>query len=412
MATKPDIIPRLLVASEFPPNASGGGPAVARQMLKDWPVEKLFWWSCRPDPDQRFNQRVARHAVARIPQKLYPHRRWCAQKSWFLENLWSPWAARHFQKMLDAVKPDVVWVIPHGWAIPPIAQALQKARIGFHVSLHDYADIQGNEVRFGAKRSHQMAALADKLFANATTRDAISQPMLDDLRARTGCNGSLARAGLEQEDFDFMSGKPGTPSDSIRIAYAGTIIAEKEFALVAQTLAQIRERLPLPVWLDFFSDQSYRSQEWFDAAWMREHGNLPAAELLRALRDCTWGFSPMELTDDNPRYNRFSFPTKFITYLAAGLPVITLGHSESSVVKMATTYPVGLCITDANRENLSARLFAALSDRNPGLKYRAAIQRCAAEMFDARRMRRVLYDCFQRCAARTATPELTADRAE
>ncbi len=51
----------------------------------------------------------------------------------------------------------------------------------------------------------------------------------------------------------------------------------------------------------------------------------------------------MALDDDDPRYNRFSFPTKFINYLAAGLPVITLGHPESSVVRMASEYQVGLC---------------------------------------------------------------------
>ncbi len=40
--------PRLLVATEFAPNMPGGGGsgAVMRQMLKDWPAEKLFWWSC------------------------------------------------------------------------------------------------------------------------------------------------------------------------------------------------------------------------------------------------------------------------------------------------------------------------------------------------------------------------------
>ena len=46
--------PRLLVATEFPPNASGGGAAVVRQMLKDWPVDRLFWWSPLPDNDPMF----------------------------------------------------------------------------------------------------------------------------------------------------------------------------------------------------------------------------------------------------------------------------------------------------------------------------------------------------------------------
>ena len=82
--------PKLLVATEFAPNSPGGGPAVVRQMLKDWPVERLFWWSCFPDQGRHFGREVAAHRVARIPPKLYPHRRWCEQKSWLLENVWSP----------------------------------------------------------------------------------------------------------------------------------------------------------------------------------------------------------------------------------------------------------------------------------------------------------------------------------
>jgi hypothetical protein len=388
--------PRLLVATEFPPNGSGGGAAVLRQMLKDWPVEKLFWWSCYRDRDELFGRKVAEHHVAGIPKKLYPDRRWRAQKSWLLEKFWQSWAARHLQTTLKAVQPDVVWVIPHLWAIPPLARALPRAGIGFHVSIHDYADAGWAVERLGAARVAKMSALADELYTAATTRDAICRALVEDLQSRTGRDGTVNRAGLEQEDFDYLSGKIETPGDSIRIGYAGTIIATKTFAAFAGALGQIRDRLPLPLTLEFFGNHSYRAQEWFEPGWMKEHGNLTAAELSRALKECHWGFAPMELTDDNPRYNRFSLPTKFVSYLAAGLPIITLGHPESTAVKMASQYDVGLCATSAM--TLGAQLPAALSSANPRSKYRAEIQRCALAEFDARRMRAALYENFQKNA--------------
>ena len=289
----PANFPRLLVATEFSPNASGGGPAVVRQMLRDWPVEKLFWWSCLPETDQRFGQKVTSQAVARIPAKLYPHQRWCAQKAWLLEQFWAPRAARDFQRVLAAWQPEVVWVIPHAWVIPVLARALPRARIGFHVSVHDYPDTHSDRIRLGLARSFRMAAMCDRLYASATTRDAICQPMVEDLRQRTGCDGRVTRAGLEPEDFDGLAAAAPPASESIRIAYAGTIIAEREFALFARALGQIRQRLPAPLWLDFFGAHSYRSREWFEADWMREHGLLSAPELAVELRKCTWGFSPM-----------------------------------------------------------------------------------------------------------------------
>jgi hypothetical protein len=67
---------------------------------------------------------------------------------------------------------------------------------------------------------------------------------------------------------------------------------------------------------------------------------------------------------------------------------------------MARRYPVGLCLTDGNAENLSAQLLAALSEPNPQAKYRAEIQRCALAEFDARQMRAALYQNLQTCASK------------
>jgi hypothetical protein len=252
--------PRLLVATEAWPNAPGGGAAVIRQMLTGWPTEKLFWWNCFPDREMTFGQKVASHRVAQIPRKLYPILRWRTQKSWLLDRFWVPWATRHFKRTVADLKPEVVWVIPHCWSIPPMARVLPEGETGFHVSIHDYMDIRGAIQKFGERRSRQMAAMSDRLYAAATTRDAICQAMVDDLHLRTGAAGSINRAGLEQEDFDYLAAAPKRNDGPMRIAYAGTIIADETFALFARTLDQIRGRLPRPVVLDFFGDHSYRSR--------------------------------------------------------------------------------------------------------------------------------------------------------
>ncbi len=392
------VFPRLLVATEFAPNMPGGGGsgAVMRQMLKDWPAENLFWWSCLPDRDRHFGREVAVHRVALIPRKLYPHRRWRAQKSWVLDQFWVPWAAHHFRRTLKLFRPEVVWVLPHGWSIPPLTRVLPPAGVGFHVSIHDYADAHAT-----TNRSLRWTAMQERLYASACTRDAICQPMADDLRAQTGCEGTVARAGLEPEDLDFLSRKTETRAEIIRIAYAGTILVEQEFALFALALAQIRRQLPLPVTIEFFGDHSYHAREWFDPSWMNERGHLPARELSAELKKCAWGFSLMRLTDDKPRYNRFSLPTKFVSYLAAGLPVITLGHPESSLTKLARAYHVGPCITSSEPDVLSRELLAALSQKNPWSKYGPEILRCARNEFDMPQMRAVLHECFEKCAAAT-----------
>ena len=393
--------PRLLVATEFPPNASGGGGAIVRQMLKGWPVEKLIWWSCVPDSGQRFSQSVTAHAVARIPHKLYPQRRYRRQKSWLLENIWSPWAARNFRQTLTIFKPEVVWVIPHGWAIPPLARALAHTQVGFHVSVHDYMDNQGSMAGYGAARAHRLSGQAEQLYKGATTRDVICQLMADDLQARTGSAATqVLHAGLEPEDFNHLTTKISNSGGKIRIAFAGTISTEETFVLFIKALDSVRAKFSRPVSLEIFSSHSYRDREWFDAAWMYERGNLAEPHFTQALRECTWGFAPMSLAEDDPRH-RFSLPTKFMSYLAAGLPIFTLGHPECGVVKLAEAYQVGECVTSGDFENLQRRLFAALAIENPWQKFGAEILRCARTECDATRAREKLYDGFRRCAEKT-----------
>jgi glycosyltransferase involved in cell wall biosynthesis len=393
--------PRLLVATEFPPNASGGGPAIVRQMLRSWPAEKLFWWSCFAGDAGQFGQTVKAHQIAYIPRRLYPHRRYRALKSWLLEQFWTPWSASHLHKTIDKFKPDVIWCIAHGWSIPPLGMVLPSSEIAFHVSIHDYADANSCIFRFGLQRARKMAATADQLYTTATTRDAISESMVVDLRSRTGRDGNLARAGLEPDDFDYLECKTHDATPQIRIAYAGTIIAEKTFAVFVEAMKRVRSQISTAISLEFFSAHSYRTHQWFDSSWMREHGLVSEAALAEALKHFTWGFAPMSLTDDDPRYNRFSLPTKFVSYLAAGLPVITFGHPESTLVKVAQSYGIGLCLTSAEPSVIEKALLTTLSIEDPWARFGSEIQRCGYAEFDAERIRKRLYESFSHCAQRS-----------
>lgn len=390
--------PRLLVATEFPPNGPGGGAAIVRQMLQDWPPDRLHWWSFRPDLDRNFGLRVATHDVAHLPERLNPIRRALGPKRWLLDKFWTPWATRHLHRTLARVNPDVVWAIPHSWSIPLLARALPAHGVPFHVSIHDYPDVRGMVNLLGAPLCRRFAVLLDQIYARSASRDTVSREMTADLHARTGAQGGLNRAGLEPEDFAGLAAASPPVGNAIRIAYAGSILVEPEFALFAGALEKIRHDLPRPLSFELFGDHSYQSRPWFIASWMHEHGHLPRAELSSALSHCTWGFSPMALTDDDPRYNRFSLPTKLVSYLAAGLPVITLGHPESTVVKMASAYPMGFCSSAAGVETLASQLLAVLTEPNPATKYRAGIRQCAAQEFDAAQLRAALHENFHRIA--------------
>jgi hypothetical protein len=388
---------KLLVATEFSPDAPGGGPAVIRQMLQGFPGE-LHWWSCRPAGGAAADWKLPVASFRCCPPgKLMPERKVPQAKAWLMEHLWAPRATRHLRSALAQLQPGCVWAIPHDWSILPLCGALLP-KTGksppFHVTLQDYPDAHGHALRWGEARTTRLVRLQQELYARARSRDATSLPMLEDLETQTGAKGSqMLHQGLEPEDFAFLQNStPQAPrSRPIRIAYAGTILVEPEFAWFAGQLEQLRAS-GLDLRLELWGAHSYAHRSWFRPEWMREHGNLPERRLLEALRECDWGFIPMGFEDADPRYNRFSFPTKFITYLAAGLPIITLGHPDSSVMKMAEAYEVGFGIRDSGFR--IQELAAELGNPEAKARFRPEILRCARTEFDAEKMRFRLWECL------------------
>jgi len=385
-------LPKLLIATEFPPNASGGGPAVVRQLLKDWPSDKLAWWSCLPDDQRPPELQITIHEVAKIPRKLYPHFRWMGFKGWVLQKVWAPWAANHLRAMIRQYRPEVIWTIPNLWSIPPLAQVLPTAAVPYHITVHDYPDTRQSQKNMGQERARGFLSLVEQLYTQASSRDVISHEMATDLAAKTGCAAEqIFNAGIEPEDFAYLEQKKTIGGQTIKIAHAGTIIAEEAFIHLVQSLTRIRQRLSKPVELHLFGSHSYRERSWFASEWMIEHGNLAPEKFKVALRECQWGISAMELTDENPRYNRFSLPSKTVTYLAAGLAIISLGHKDSTIVHLARKHSLGIALEDGDLNKMDELLIEGLAEEDAWARYGKSILRCARSDFDAASMRSLLH---------------------
>ena len=214
----------------------------------------------------------------------------------------------------------------------------------------------------------------------------------------------MIHQGLEPEDFAFLRGDPAPhPRGKVRIAYAGTVLVEHETELFVEMLRRIRAN-GRDLSLEFWSAHTYKGRPWFHPDWMIEHGHKPHDALVADLRKCRWGFIPMALDDGDPRYNRFSFPTKFITYLAAGLPVISMGHPSSSIMKMAQDYEVGVSLSTGDLKDMEMRLDAAFDGDQ--LRHQSALCQCAHDHFDAARMRGILWACLLERAGQAHSGEM------
>jgi hypothetical protein len=315
-----------------------------------------------------------------------------------MQHVWSQLAAASLRSALIKSRADSIWLIPHEWAIFPLHCIFSRLNqsslnVPIHVTLQDFPDSQQRQRLLGVEVTRKMASLQKTLYQFATTCDATSLPMLQELQRQTGRLGEqMLHAGLENEDFYFLE-KPVPDLSlrpSLRIAYAGTIVVEEEFKAFIQILETLRYSFSSRLELCFWSAHSYRGRPWFNPSWMKEFGHLPEHDLRIALRGLDWGFIPMSTNDDDPRYNRFSFPTKFITYLAAGLPILSFGHPESSLMKL--THPYQLGARFFSKDEMRAKMTTNFL-QDPLMKrlVRPEIVRCSRDWFDACRTRSQLW---------------------
>lgn len=315
-----------------------------------------------------------------------------------MQSLIVPYAAAHLRKFIAEQKPDLIWIMAHDWTIPVFHRVLPQLGIPWHISLYDMPDIGSKIRRLGPSLAQTHLRMAEELYAKASSRCVIGQPMATEMERTTGVRAELVeRCAVEPEALEALKIRQPVagPRDTIRIGYAGTILAEEAFALFVAALQLIRQQLPLPVEIHMFGSQRYGDRPWFDSSLIVEHGFVTDAELDRIYGQCHWGLAMMNMDDNDPRYNRFSFPCKFTMGLSFGIPLICLGHPESGLMEVARQYDLGIMISDPEVEKMAAILKEELPKVDQSAKYRAEVARCAETDFNAEANRRRLHALFQ-----------------
>jgi len=106
------------------------------------------------------------------------------------------------------------------------------------------------------------------------------------------------------------------------------------------------------------------------------------------------------------RYSNFSFPNKVGTYLSAGVPILGLAHSASTLSVLLRRHPVGRITDFTDRGGLDRFLHEILDMADPRAAFREAILQCARTEFSAEAMRSALWNTWVRAEGRrpAATP--------
>jgi hypothetical protein len=313
---------------------------VTKQVLRDWPHKCLSWWC----PYPQYNELQTR-SVFWPPSspRIFPRTRLRRFKTRMVEICWVPLAKSHLRRTIARVSPDVIWCIPHEWSIPVANTTLPHQSVPYAVYLQDYPTTDQVKAVVGARTANRWMNSVDDMIRHAQFFDATSYPMADDIARRTGrFSTQMLHEGLEQEDFQRLSELTFRRSDErFTVAFAGTIVAEEAFEKTIKNLDSSRSTFGKQLHLRFYSSHKYTTRSWFNSTWMSEHGYKDRSTLIKSLQECQAGFVVMDEYNINANYNRFSFPTKFITYIAAGIEPLVVGHESSAVAVLVRQSGVG-----------------------------------------------------------------------
>ncbi len=389
--------PKILFVDDYRPEARVLTDLI-RQLFLGYPTERIHWWHCRQTPlYEQPDLRAAKLHSFCMPEKLVPHVRWVGLKSTILEQLWSPFAARHLERTIARVKPDLIWLLLFGWTIPVVERTRFPAGVRIHASLCDMPDTNGVKQVLGAARSQRFVTTSIRLVGRAESISGGGHGMVAEMHLRTGRkDGLVVHSGFEPHHLRALESAGVGPGEAgvIRLAYVGTIVSEKGFLDLLGALEKVRSSFSKKLVLDFYGGRNYQSRPWFNPDWMVEHGVFTDRGLIESLQRSDWGIAVMDPEADDLQYSRFSFPNKVGTYLSAGVPVLGYGNPKSSLIEIMQSHRLGhySCTTDLN--DLEKFLRECLQTPNPRKFFRDDILQCARTEFNAAEMRHRLWQLW------------------
>jgi len=386
--------PKILFVHDYRPDSLVTADLL-RQLFLGYPPEKIAWWYCRETGlHAQPTVRAGSLHPCIMSERLVPHVRQTTLKCWWLENFWVPRAARHLERTIAEVKPDLVAALLYAWSVPVLARVRWPAGLRRHFSLWDFPDTNSMKRVLGEIRSRQFLDSIYGLLRSANSIDTICPGALAEIRSHTGrADGLVVHSGFEPHHITALENAPpeSAPDGSLRIAYVGTIILGDDFRAMLAALKKIRAQAPQKVVLEFFGGRNYRSHAWFEPEWMTEHGMFTDEGLVEALRRCTWGLVVMDPSGEDLQYSRFSFPNKVGTCLSAGVPVLGFGHPQSSLAQIMRAHRLGRFTSATTPAELEAFWLESLRLPAPRLEFHNDILRCARTEFNAADMRTRLW---------------------
>lgn len=342
---------KILFITPYAFNEINGGSVLFKKLFKEIKIGQLDWFICSdwmrsPISEFKFGKIYPNYNLL-LDNPIFNS--FARKFSWFglfffylKYKIYSVSIQKKLSKKIIETDIDFLWIYLSHSSISTSAGVIKKNRLKYHLSIQDdvHTHLPSFESRF-LKEDFKF------LIENANSIDFISDKMykyycgIYDIKAKT-------TTFLIGDNIDVAP--PLIKHNIEKIGFAGNIWCRENFICLLESIRNYNSASGSNIKLVVYTCEAARGFFESYGGLVEFHRMIPYEQLLTELQKCDLLYLPMSFKLESNITNQTSFPSKIITYLNSGVPLLNhspvLSVSHEFIESKEIGYSITTCETN------------------------------------------------------------------
>jgi len=319
----------IILASDYPPSAGGGGAVMLRSLIGPDARPKILWASASPAGPVGPTEALLTQGSAILKSLI-------DRRSMTVDVLLAHRLASELSRLAAEHHARAFWLVMHGAMVHVAARLLKTTRLPVHLTVHD--DPIG--VTLMSRRYLALLPLVQRDFAFAMRRaasvDVVSDGMASRYRRAFDINSIVVHRGMPGPIAQSVAGHDPR---ALEIGILGNTYGFHQLPIVARAveIAAARSNLRGRIVVVGQGLGERLRDKVGTRIDVEVTGHLDEPAAIERLARCFCLYLNYPFSPQTAIFRQTSFPTKLTTYLMAGRPLLAHAGADSSLSSLAVS---------------------------------------------------------------------------
>jgi len=269
--------------------------------------------------------------------------------------------AMEVESIIKEEDVDIVWaVLSSGSMITLVDRLMQNRKLSIVSTIWDDPKYFARNKYIDPFTWQNMHAAFKRVIRGSLRLSVMCESMQNIYRECYGVESVIMRHGIEESNF--REWKANENSNIVRIGFAGSLYAKKEWNALLKMLDSVGGRIAgKDVRISFIGRKPRTGVG--ASKYVDYQGYMSFESALDCLYNSNIAYLPYWFDRRHSLTVKTSFPGKLSTYAACGIPVLYHGPLNSSVTPFIEEYPFGVCCHSLDKNSIYAAILCILEDK-------------------------------------------------